>query len=194
MEEYMKPINRNEWNEAKESTGFKKLVPGGYVCRITNVNDVEAKGYFAIRYDIAEGEYAGHYSDEWGESHPYAHEFNRSYTKALGMLKTFLGAVDNTNGTKFRKQIDDTGVINPQDLVGKQVGLVFKGIQKTSNRGNDYIQLEVSAVLPAQDIRDGNFTVPDIEIDGSTSGSTGASGADDIIPTGFQPIEETMPF
>lgn len=190
----MKPINRNEWNEAKESTGFKKLVPGGYVCRITNVNDVEAKGYFAIRYDIAEGEYAGHYSDDWGESHPYAHEFNRSYTKALGMLKTFLGAVDNTNGTKFRKQIDETGMIDPQDLVGKQIGLVLKGVQKTSNMGNDYVQLDVAAVLPAQDIRDGKFTVPDIEIDGSTSGSTGASGADDIIPTGFQPIEETMPF
>jgi len=187
----MKPINRNEWNEAKESTGFKKLVPGGYVCRITNVNDVEAKGYFAIRYDIAEGEYAGHYSDEWGEAHPYAHEFSRSYVKSLGMLKAFLKAVDKTNGTAFADQIVNTGLIDPAALVGKTIGLVLGGVQKTSNRGVDYIQLNVVATLPAQDIRDGNFRVPETKL---SDGSTGASGVDDIIPTGFQPIEETMPF
>ena len=58
----MKPINRDEWDNAKESTGFKKPAPGGYVCRITNVRDVESKGYFAILYDIADGEFAGHYA------------------------------------------------------------------------------------------------------------------------------------
>lgn len=187
----MKPINREEWDNAKESTGFKKLVPGGYVCRITNVRDVESKGYFSIRYDIAEGEFAGHYSDEWGEKHPYAHEFNRSYIKALGMLKAFLTAVDKTNGTAFADQIVNTGLIDPSALVGKTIGLVLGGVQKTSNRGTDYIQLDVVATLPVQDIRDGNFRVPETKL---FDGSTGASDYESSIPEGFQQTENDLPF
>ena len=45
----------------QEATDFPKLTPGGYICRITAVEDVPAKEYLKIEYDIVEGEFTGYW-------------------------------------------------------------------------------------------------------------------------------------
>jgi hypothetical protein len=98
---------------------FKKVAPGGYICRITSVVDVPDKEYLKIEYDIAFGEFEGHYqqlSDSkgfWGAS------FIKSYKdKALPFFKGFITAVEKSNnGYTFSN--------NEQTMYGKLIGLVL---------------------------------------------------------------------
>lgn len=47
----------NGYNEVKASTGeYARLPAGGYVCKITKVEDVAAKEYLRVSFDIYEGE------------------------------------------------------------------------------------------------------------------------------------------
>ena len=108
----MKPLGKQYSDaEARGDGGFERLPAGGYVCKITDVEGVAAKGYLALTFDIAEGDRKGFYSDEWGLSHPYAHRFILSYKEsALGMFKGRLKAIDESNGTDFVKGFDNAMV------------------------------------------------------------------------------------
>ena len=78
--------------------GFTPLPEGAYVVEIVAVMDNEEREYLEVTFDVAEGEYAGYYSDEWGVAHPYAHQIKVSYKeKALGMLKGWLDALTASN-------------------------------------------------------------------------------------------------
>ena len=78
--------------------GFVPLPEGAYVCEIVSVVDNDAREYLEVTFDIAEGEYAGYYSDEWGAAHPFAHSVKVSYKdSALGMLKAKLNALTASN-------------------------------------------------------------------------------------------------
>lgn len=78
--------------------GFTPLPEGAYVVEIVAVVDNEEREYMEVTFDVAEGEYAGYYSDEWGVAHPYAHQIKVSYKeKALGMLKGWLEALTASN-------------------------------------------------------------------------------------------------
>ena len=54
----MKRIDMSNVESAKD---YKRLVPGGYVCKITGVKDVANNEYLEIEYDIAEGEFKDYY-------------------------------------------------------------------------------------------------------------------------------------
>ncbi len=74
----------------KEAGDFQRPAPGAYVCTITSAEDVPAKEYLKIGYDIAEGEFKGYYS-QMRKDHPdwtNAGTYYRSYKPtALNMFK-----------------------------------------------------------------------------------------------------------
>ena len=154
--------------EAATQTEYQKLPAGGYVCRITkatdfpNGNEYSDKPYLEIEYDIAEGEYAGYYSDEWGKTNTWAHSTRWYYSpKALGMFKGCLKAVDESNGTSFETAAA-TG-IDERRLAGCLVGMIIGEEEYKSNTGEVRTRLEVRGTRAVQVIREGKFKQPELK-------------------------------
>ena len=158
----MKPLGK-AYKDAEASTGdFKRLPAGGYIAKITAVEDKDDKEYLSITFDIAEGEFKAFYADDWGKAHPYAHSFVRSYKdKAMGMFKGFLRTVDESNGTKFEEQAEKG--LAEQQLVGKVIGLLIGYEEYRTNRGDIGERTRVTATRNIETIRSGNYRVPDLK-------------------------------
>ena len=155
------------WNIIEESKPSTMLEPGGYVCRITAVEDVPSKEYLWIIYDVAEGPQAGIYRD-MGVADDWKHRFTRSYKEsAEGMFKAFLNRLEESNsgrggGRAFSVANWQTRS-NEQEFVGLEIGLVFGKELYTSDKGEDKERTVVSYVCAAQDIRNNDFKVPAVK-------------------------------
>ena len=134
---------------------FKKLVPGGYVIGITRVEDNPDKEYLMIEYDIAEGPLKNYYHDLNEKFGFWGGNFVKSYKdKALPFFKQFIEAVQASNrGYKWDS--------NEGKLVRKLVGAVLQVETYTNRDGETKEKLAVVQLLPADDIRQGKFTVPE---------------------------------
>ena len=180
----MRPLKG--YNEAKASEEFERLAPGGYVLKITAVKDDTEKQYLNIVYDIAEGPEAGRYKNE-DPKNDFRHTLIRSYKDtALGMLKAFIQAVDETNGTKLGEKIE-TG-LDEQQLVGRTFGAVLGYEEYETNAGEVKQRLYIKSCKSADEIRKGNFSVPGLK-------RLGAKKAADPTPSGFVPMSDAeLPF
>lgn len=159
----MKPINN--WENVEAQTGdFKKLPAGGYIAVIKAVADKADKEYLEVIYDIAEGEFKGFYGDDFGTKNPWSHRMIRSYKeKAAGMFKGFTEAVEASN-KKYKWDWDES------KLVGKLVGIVLGEVEYEKTNGEVGKRLEVRSIKTVQDIKDGNYNVPDVKkLEGSAS-------------------------
>lgn len=148
----MRAIN---WTEVAESNGGTMLDPGAYVCRIVDVHDVPDKEYLWIVYDVAEGPKAGIYAG-MGRDDEWKHRFTRSYKEtAEGMFKAFFTRIEESNrGFKW-------GGTDEREFIGKEVGLVFGEEYYTGSDGSDKKRTVVSRVIASQDVRNGNYKVPE---------------------------------
>lgn len=94
-------VKKLDLTDVKPSTGdggFTPLPEGAYVLEVVAVVDNEEREYLEFTFDVAEGEFTGYYSDEWGATHPYAHQVKVSYKEtAKGMLKARLNALTASN-------------------------------------------------------------------------------------------------
>lgn len=157
--------------------GGEKLPAGGYVAVITDVEDVPTKEYLNIVYDIAEGEHKGHYGDDFGKSHPYMHQFVRSYKEsAESFFRAFLDALEVSNRGKF-DMVKWQERSDEREFVGLEVGIVVQNELYTNTKGEDKERLQVVKVLPAQDIRNGQFKLPDVKDRRDGAGSPGGTAA-----------------
>lgn len=182
----------------QESGNFNRLPAGGYVCRYTNVKDIQmnpqnGKGdYLQMEYDIAEGDYKDYYKNLETALHFWGGRYIRSYKeKALPMFKRMCSAVSKSNpGFVF-----DGGRQNADEktLVGKYVGLVLGEEEYMGNDGNKKTRLYVHAEYDVADIRSGKYKVPELKKRKEESGSQG-SGRE----TGFlevpEGVQEEIPF
>lgn len=161
----MKPLG-NEYKEAEASTGeFEKLPAGGYVCVINAVEDKVTKNgtpYLSVIFDVMEGDYRGHFSDDWGTQNPWAHEYAAYYSsKSLGVFKGFLKAVDESNSTGFEAQAE-TG-LDEQKLTGMLVGFVLGYEEYEGNDGTVKQRMKVRSAKSVKAIREGRFKVPELK-------------------------------
>lgn len=147
----MKNIN---WNSVPDPVELPRLMPGGYVCRITMAKDVPEKEYLKLEYDIAEGEHRDHWNSLYKAKAFWGGTFYRSYKeKALSMFKGFLTAVKESN-SGFVFENDE------KRLEGKLVGLVLGEEECRKQNGSDGTRLYVAAVRSVDAIRKGDFSVP----------------------------------
>lgn len=167
----MKPLGKI-YNETEANMGdFERLPAGGYVCKITSAKDCplgfkagkpDAGNYIEIIYDIAEGQYKGFYSDDWGEKHPTAHSYYASYKDSnFGRFKGFLKAIDESNNTNFEQQAV-TG-LDEKQLVGKLIGLVIGYEEYNTDRGEVKESAKARFACSAARIRSGDFKVPELK-------------------------------
>ena len=153
-------MKKYNWIPVEESTPFTKLPAGGYVVRITDVEDMSGKEYLNIVYDIAEGEHAGFYSDSFGKLNPWAHRFVRSYKDtARGMFKQFLARLEDSNRGFSIEQWQATS--DERDLIGLELGIVLQKELYTNDKGEDKERLDMVGVYAAQDIRNGDYKMPE---------------------------------
>lgn len=145
--------------------GFTPLPEGAYVVQIVAVTDVEDREYLEVTFDVAEGEYAGYYSDEWGVAHPYAHQIKVSYKeKALGMLKGWLDALTASN-PGFDAEACFNAAADAPALLGMFQGRVF-GLAVLNEYedwqgkplNNPRLDWSNAKRLTAQAVREGTFT------------------------------------
>lgn len=158
----MKPIP--DFDKIPAATDRERLAPGGYVLKMTDVEDFPKKEYLRIVYDIAEGPEAGRYSDDWGRDHEFAHAFLRSYTTTPNpstewknrRFRKFTDAVEASNdGYKWEW--------NESSLEGKLVGAVLGLEEYETERGEVKTRLYVAATISADRVRAGEFTVPELK-------------------------------
>lgn len=157
-------------SNVSESSGESIKMPprGNYVARIFSCEfKAEAKPYFELLMDIAEGEFAN-----YGENCETAFGNNYSYLtarwyateKALGILKRNIKAVAESNP----KIKIDCKVVNPQTIAkipGCLVGVgvhVVERVSKTS--GKAYKSLRVDNFGSVADARQGKIKMEDDEL------------------------------
>jgi hypothetical protein len=160
----MKPINNYE--NVQATTGeFNKLPAGGYICRITLADDVPVdtntgKGdYLKIEFDVASGEYKGYFEKQYERfSSFWGGSFIRSYKeKALGMFKHFTNCIEESNAGYM-------WAWDEKSLVGKFIGLVLGEEEYEKSDGSVGVRLYVKEVKTVQEIKDGNFKIPELKV------------------------------
>lgn len=148
----MKNLNLENVKEREE---FKRLTAGGYICQITKVVDAHDKEYLKIEYDIAEGDFKGHYKELFEAKSFWGGSFIRSYKEsALPLFKSFTTAVENSNyGFKFN--------YDESKLVGKLIGLVLAEEDYKKKDGTVGTKLYVASCRTIKQIREGDFKIPE---------------------------------
>ena len=151
----MKNIN---WATVEEAKEFEKVAVGGYICKITAIEDVEAKEYLKISYDIAIGDFKDYYKNLNESKGFWGATFFKSYKDtALSFFKGFLTALQSSNQGFLADTFND-----PNILVGKYVGLVLSEEEYISKQdGTIKTRLYVSQVRSVDAIRTGDFAVAD---------------------------------
>jgi hypothetical protein len=150
----MKNIN---WNQVEEASEYKRLSSGGYVCKITKVEDVLDKEYLKIEYDIIDGEFANYFQNLFDAKQFWAGKFIKSYKdSAQKFFKGFLTATESSNkGFKFDN--------DEAKLVGKFIGLVVGEEEYNKADGTIGTRLYVDRCTNVDKIKSGEFLVPDFK-------------------------------
>ena len=121
----MRPLNLNNVTSSAEGGSYTSLKPGKYLCAITDAEDFESKEYVRVLLDIASGEFANFFSDDFYANKPWAHNMILSYKEsALSMLKSRLETITKCNPGFDAVAALDAGKY--QMLTGKAVGVVFR--------------------------------------------------------------------
>ena len=172
----MRSLNWNDIDASNEG-GFTPLPAGPYVARIIDAEDNDQREYVEVVFDIAEGEHAGYYSDDWGKKRPYAHHFFMSYKeKALGMLKGRLEAIATSNPGFDPFAAWDAGRLDM--FRNRLVGINLQEEEYEGSDGEVRTRMNVCQVVDAQRVRDGLVKARDKKtLDGKPGQSTSATTA-----------------
>jgi len=156
----MKKINWNVVEEKDYGAQVETPPAGGYVVKIVDIKDVPDRNYLLINYDIAEGEWedwwmAMYETQNWGLPRHYA-----SYSdKAQGMFKHFLICLEKSN-PNFRMTAWDN---DEHKLVGLKFGAVIGEEEYEGKDGKVKKAKRIQRILSIEDIRKGNFKVPELK-------------------------------
>lgn len=137
----------------------KRLTAGGYVCRITSVNDNEKEQRLEFEFDIVEGDFKNYSADMLERFGWTSCKFIKSYKeKAQCFFKSFLIAVDGTNKTNFEKMVKSG--LDETKLVGKGIGIVIGEEEYRKRDGSIGTRIYCDSFTTASAIRNGEFEVP----------------------------------
>lgn len=150
-------MKKIDWEQVEEAKDFKKVPAGGYVVSIEDVEDVVDKEYLIIYYDIAEGEFKGHYRQLAEAKDFWAGKLYRSYKdSAKGFFKSFLVAVKKSNaGFVFNN--------DEKELKGKLLGLVLGEEEYLANDGTIKQRLYVVKNCSVESIKNNKYEVPPLK-------------------------------
>lgn len=171
------------------SEGFKRPEAGGYICKITYVEDIAEKEYLHIEYDFAEGEFKDYYKDLKEKKGFWLGRFYKSYKeKALPFFKAFCTAVTESN-EKYIFDGDDYA--DEKTLIGKKIGLVLGEEEFIKGDGSIGTRLYVANTFSVDRIRKGDFKVPEYK---HLQGSSTPDTIEEYITPPTPSLEDELPF
>lgn len=146
-----------DWNQVEDVREFDRPSPGGYICQITVAEDIPAKEYIKIEYDIAYGDYKGFWRQLYENKGFWGGSFIKSYKPtALPFFKAFKTAVEESNkGYEFNN--------DEKTLVDKYVGLVLAEEEYLTNKNEVKTRLYVASVRGVDAIKNNDFEVPPLK-------------------------------
>lgn len=165
---------------------FTKLPAGGYVCRIINAELANSKAgnlMLVLFIDIAEGDFLGYFkaasdkarnfdiNKKWDNSGVYRQLIFDSQGRVSPFFKGLISSIEQSNHN-FRININD---FDPASLRGLLCGFVFAAEEYPKR--DDSIAERVVIKFPkfAEDIRNGNFKIPDTKKLEKTTSTTPAT-------------------
>ncbi len=181
-----KVFSREEYETAKSTAGdgeYKRMPAGGYVVRIQAVRTkdddrgidyVRDKQYVKLIYDVAEGEFAGKFSDDYwsGEDKDYAHQVYLSWKNQKAAERALVCIEESNPGFDAFAAFDAD---KWELFVGKSVGLVLGEEEYLGNDGNVKTRFGFPKLKSVQDIRAGRYRVPELKkLEGYEQPSTDA--------------------
>ena len=182
----MPKINHEEYDAATPSGGgdFQRMGAGGYECIIQAVRTdaAETRKYVKLIFDIAEGELAGKFSDDYwaGEDKDWGHQFYLSW-KNWGALKNVLQCLSESNPGFDAEAAFEAD--RWELFIDKKLGIVFGEEEYLGNDGTVKTRLGFGRAKSIQDIRDGRFKVPPLKkLEGADVPPTPAADTYDDVP------------
>lgn len=191
------------YDEAQVFDGdFKQLPAGGYICVVRKVFPTLTKGEkeaLMIFFDIAEGEYKGHYeqiykADTREDKKWLGSKVQCVEDKALTFFKGFITSIENSNpGFKFNWDADG----NEKTLENKKFGGVFQREQYSAN-GTLRFSTKLIEYRSVESIRKGIKPPPDKLVEPAKQNNSYMPDAYKSQPyPNFQEIDvnnDTLPF
>lgn len=142
----------------EEAGNGSRLKAGGYICKITSVQDNEAAENLYIEFDIAEGENKGYYKKLEESFGFWGGKFWQSYKeKSLPFFKRLCSAVSKSNAGFI---FDGKTNADEQTMVGKLIGIVLQEEEYVKNNGDTDTRLVVAFPCSVESIRKGDYKVP----------------------------------
>lgn len=153
----MKKINWDAIQERQDGE-FISPAPGGYIAKITRVEDNEEREFLKIEWDFAEGEFKGSNAATFERAHFWPGSFVRSYKdSALGFFKGFKTTLETSNtGYHFSED-------RLNDMIGRFIGLVIGEEEYRKNDGTVGTRMYVAQVRSGQAIRSGDYKTPELK-------------------------------
>lgn len=198
----MPKLNNEEFAAATESTagsGFKRMEPGCYMCRIqavqsewetrSGVQRADERQCVRVLVDVDEGEFAGEFSRDFYEGRPWMHALFMSWKpNALGMLKHTFKALDEANpGFDSRAAFEAD---RWELFIGKRVRIVWNGAERTNDRG--YVNVNVR---PDRFICADEEPEPKVELErGGTVNWSDYASVQAAAPAQSDPYSDSVPF
>ena len=153
----MKNVN---WADVEENQEYKRLAPGGYVCGIVNVEDVEENEYLKVSYDVVVGDFKGYFKQLHEAKQFWGGTFIKSYKEtALSFFKGFLTAIEKSNPNFTVNQFNN----DLTKLKGKYIGLVLGEEEYVSKENELKTRLYVAQVHSVDKIKTNDFKVPELK-------------------------------
>lgn len=160
-------IPRYNGAQAQKMISNTSLPAGGYVAKIVGAR-VELYGWgqvLVVAFDVAEGEYAGHFKKIFDETNSpdkkwkgtfrltIPDEKSQYFSSQKRTFNNFIFAVEESN-KGFRFDWDES------HLGGKLFGALVRNKEFLSSKGEKITTTECGGCTDVQSIRDGNFTLP----------------------------------
>lgn len=196
----------NDFDNVQAYGDFKPLPAGGYVCRIMNVEETNAKSSGApmirISLDIAEGEYKDYFANmyrndtradkKWNAGaivNQLVYDTNGNNSTNRG-FKTFCTAAEESN-QGFMIQ---WGAAFGQCFRNRLVGVIFRREEYMGTDGKTHWSTKANSFRSVQTIREGKFDpIPDKPLDGGQGGTQNgyAYGQSNYTTYGTAPAQAT---
>ena len=148
------------WENVQEPTKFNRLAPGGYICAIKDVRNVENEEYLEIQFDIVKGDEKGYFQKQYdndtrkGKKWPSGGTMRRYYNEnSESFFKGFITSIEKSN-KNFTWNWDENKLKN------KYFGAVIGEKEYVNQAGGKSIALNVVAIHSVDTIENGDFTVP----------------------------------
>ncbi len=161
----------NDYHEVREAGNYIRLPDGGYICKIMSLTEEKTRtGRDAIyvSLDIAEGEYKGHYANEWKNDTRQEKRWGAIFiqpvyttadNKTNPFFKAFCTAFEKSNDTLIAWTDDATKFA--AQFKNKSIGCVFASEQYINNKGLPAWSVKPVQIHSVDAIRGGDFKVPE---------------------------------